>query len=51
MDFFEMLINDPVVYYSIIGLAVMAGISIFFVVYFKWIYFPTVHFYEGDDRG
>lgn len=34
MDFFEMLINDPVVYYSIIGLGVTVGIFAFLMFFF-----------------
>jgi hypothetical protein len=33
MDFFYMLLNDPVVYYSIIGLGITAGIFCLFNVF------------------
>jgi hypothetical protein len=34
MDFFDMLLNDPVVYYSIIGLGITAGIFTFLMFFF-----------------
>jgi hypothetical protein len=34
MNFFEMLLNDPIVFISFIGLAVLLGICSFYVYYF-----------------
>jgi hypothetical protein len=34
MDFFNMLLNDPVVYYSFIGLGITAGIFAFLMFFF-----------------
>lgn len=34
MSFFEMLLNDPVVYYSFIGLGITSGIFIFLMYFF-----------------
>ncbi|WP_022941568.1 hypothetical protein [Psychromonas hadalis] len=34
MDFFDMLLNDPVVYYSIIGLSITGGIFAFILIFF-----------------
>lgn len=34
MNFFDMLINDPIVLISFIGLAVLMGIGGFYVYYF-----------------
>ncbi|XQW84791.1 DUF3149 domain-containing protein [Thalassotalea piscium] len=34
MNFFNMLLNDPVVFISFIGLAVLLGICGFYVYYF-----------------
>jgi len=34
MDFFDMLLNDPVVYYSIIGLGITSGIFMFLMYFF-----------------
>ena len=34
MDFFKMLLNDPVVFMSITGLAIVLGICSYYVYYF-----------------
>lgn len=34
MDFFEMLLNDPVVYYSLIGIGITASIFTFLMFFF-----------------
>jgi hypothetical protein len=34
MDFFDMLLNDPVVYYSIIGIGITVGIFTFLMFFF-----------------
>ena len=34
MNFFDMLLNDPVVIYSMIGLAILLGIGVFYIYYF-----------------
>jgi len=34
MNFFNMLLNDPVVYISLIGLAIVLGICGYYVYYF-----------------
>jgi hypothetical protein len=34
MNFFDMLLNDPVVYFSIIGLSITAGIFLFLMFFF-----------------
>lgn len=34
MKFFEMLLNDPIVFYSVIGLTMLLGIGAFYIYYF-----------------
>lgn len=34
MKFFEMLFNDPIVFYSAIGLVMLFGIGAFYIYYF-----------------
>lgn len=34
MNFFSMLVNDPVVMYSVAGLAILLGICAYYVYYF-----------------
>ena len=34
MNFFSMLLNDPVVYYSFGGLAILLGIGAYYIYYF-----------------
>ena len=34
MKFLDMLFNDPIVFYSAIGLAILMGIGAFYIYYF-----------------